>query len=128
MADRACMAILRNGCILLVHQTYRGNTLWTFPGGGIEPGERPEETAVREVKEETGLIVKVKELLYQSARQVGEGTYYCYLGEIIGGEFALGSDPELPPLEQELHEVRWFPVQQVKDHSEVSRIWDKLAS
>lgn len=34
-----------------------GRAKWITPGGGAEPGERPHETAVRELFEETGLVV-----------------------------------------------------------------------
>jgi 8-oxo-dGTP pyrophosphatase MutT (NUDIX family) len=43
--------------VFLIHQYgSAGDTLWTFPKGRPEPGEVPLETALRECKEETGMI------------------------------------------------------------------------
>ena len=39
------------------------NGLWCLPGGGMDPGESVEETIIREVQEETGLIVRVLRLI-----------------------------------------------------------------
>ena len=47
--------------ILLNHR--RDYDIWDLPGGGIEPGESPWDGVVREVKEETGLKVKVEKLI-----------------------------------------------------------------
>lgn len=47
--------ILREGCVAMVYsKKYR---YYKFPGGGIEPGETPEEALIRETLEETGLAV-----------------------------------------------------------------------
>lgn len=65
-------AALRVGCsaliwdearekILLTRRTDNGR--WCLPGGGMDAGESLEETCIREVREETGLIVRVGKLL-----------------------------------------------------------------
>ena len=39
------------------------NGLWCLPSGGVEPGESVEETIIREVREETGLSIRVLRLI-----------------------------------------------------------------
>ena len=40
--------------LLIVHRSMSGYPRWTLPKGGVEPGETPEQAALREVREETG--------------------------------------------------------------------------
>jgi ADP-ribose pyrophosphatase YjhB (NUDIX family) len=56
---------------------------WTLPGGGVEFGEHPEQTALRELHEETGLHGRVEELLAvdsltRVARNEDDGRTYDY--------------------------------------------------
>lgn len=126
MGDRACMAVIRDNQILLVRQSYKERILWTFPGGAIEPGETPAEAAIREVKEETFLDTIVSRLLYEGPRTNGIGRYYCFHGRIKGGEPRLGTDPDLPEDAQELLDIRWWPINELTDHPEVSLIRDAI--
>ncbi|HET6176154.1 MAG TPA: NUDIX hydrolase [Candidatus Sulfotelmatobacter sp.] len=80
---------------------------WSIPGGVLEVGEMVREAAVREAREETGLIVEPGDLLgvYDRVlRDAERRVQYHYvlvdfLCRRVGGELAAGSDAG---------EVRWF--------------------
>jgi 8-oxo-dGTP diphosphatase len=60
----AAAVIVKNGRVLLVRRrTPEASLSWTFPSGKIEAGESPEEAAVRETLEETGLVVRAQRVL-----------------------------------------------------------------
>jgi 8-oxo-dGTP diphosphatase len=56
----ACALIDVDGRVLLAERPAGKPMagLWEFPGGKVEPGERPEETLIRELKEELGIVVR----------------------------------------------------------------------
>lgn len=75
---RAAIGIVLNtdkSKVLLIKR--RDVPIWVLPGGGIEPGESPEEAVVREVREETGLIVSVKRqiALYSPINRLAKLTF-----------------------------------------------------
>ena len=55
----ACALIDHDGRVLLAKrpegQSFAG--LWEFPGGKVEPGERPEDAVIRELQEELGIDI-----------------------------------------------------------------------
>jgi ADP-ribose pyrophosphatase YjhB (NUDIX family) len=84
------------GKILLVLRT--DDQQWCLPCGWVEPGESPARTAVRETKEETGLEVRVLQLVDVFTRlpNVGYGPHTAiavvYLCEIVGGRLELSHE------------------------------------
>ena len=93
----ACSAIIlrEDGKILI--QRRSDNGMWGLPGGAVEMGEAITDATVREVREETGLIVEVQRLLglySDPATQVvsyadGNVVHYVsasFLCRVIGGE------------------------------------------
>ncbi|MFE2047956.1 NUDIX hydrolase [Streptomyces sp. NPDC059459] len=56
--------IVQDGKVLMVRRRIsEGELMWQFPAGAIEEGEAPEDAAVRETVEETGLVVASLKLL-----------------------------------------------------------------
>jgi len=56
----ACALIDADGRVLIAERPAGKPMagLWEFPGGKVEPGERPEETIIREMQEELGVTIK----------------------------------------------------------------------
>jgi 8-oxo-dGTP diphosphatase len=91
-------AVIRDdeGRLLLIKRGHEpGAGLWSLPGGRIEPGETDIEALVREMREETGLTVKVVRRL-GSVRRPGLGGDVIdisdYEATIIAGRLTPGDD------------------------------------
>lgn len=66
--------ILRDGKIAMMHS--KKYDYYKLPGGGIEPEETMEETLIREVREESGLVVKVETIKeYGYVRRIEKGRF-----------------------------------------------------
>jgi ADP-ribose pyrophosphatase YjhB (NUDIX family) len=64
MKIRATGILIEEDKILLLHQDVSKKRAWSLPGGTLEEGESLENCMIREMKEETGLDVEVKKLVY----------------------------------------------------------------
>jgi acetyl-CoA carboxylase carboxyl transferase subunit beta len=66
---------------------------WSLPGGRVDPGETPAQTAAREVAEETGLAVEVGELL-ATVDLTGGFRVHDFAARVVGGALAAGDDAD----------------------------------
>ena len=87
--------------------------LWALPKGKIDPGERPEQTAVREVREETGvegtLVEKLGDVKYTYTRRGGERVFKIVSFYLLrAGRGRIGQIEEAMRIE--VDEARWLPL------------------
>jgi 8-oxo-dGTP diphosphatase len=84
------------GRVLLIRRGHDpGAGLWSLPGGRVEPGETDAEALVREMREETGLVVQAGRLLGSVRRPYRNGDVIDirdYTAIVIGGTLAAGDD------------------------------------
>ena len=83
----ALVFIRKEDTILLVKQSY-GNQYWSLPGGVVEFGESVDQAAVREVKEETGLDIRVKRVVGLYSKPDQKSLAITFEGEMVGGVLA----------------------------------------
>ena len=67
---------------------------YTFPGGGLEEGETPEEGTIREIKEELGIEVRIIKKMYEMKSERFNQLEIFYLCEYVSGKFGTGDGPE----------------------------------
>jgi len=108
VVDRGRVLLVRRG-----QEPLKGH--WSLPGGALELGESLNEGLVREVREETGLIVEPVELveLLDRIHRVGERVRYHYviadyLCRVVAGELHAASDADA---------VQWVERAEWNSHS-----------
>lgn len=85
--------------------------LWSLPKGHIEEGETPEQAAIREVGEETGIKSEIVRTLgvidfwFMASGKRIHKTVHHFLFTEVGGRLA--------PQVTEVDDVKWFPIEEI---------------
>ena len=112
-------AIVKDHHILLIKHLEHasGYSYWVIPGGKRERNETEEDCILREMLEETGLVVTVERLILDE-EGFPLGIYKrlkTYLCRVVHGEARPGFEPEaIAAQEYAISEVRWFDLNDPK--------------
>ena len=122
MRIRAGVVLIEDGKVALIERHRAGKHYFVFPGGGVDAGETPEQAAIREMEEETGLRVTVLRKLAEVHFGMSEQVYY--LVDRLDGEFGTGtgieltdSDPDDPT--EGIYVPIWMPLEELTRHANV---------
>ena len=122
MRIRAGVVLIEDGKVALIERHRAGKHYFVFPGGGVDAGETPEQAAIREMEEETGLRVTVLRKLAEVHFGLSEQVYY--LVDRLDGEFGTGtgieltdSDPDDPT--EGIYIPIWMPLEELTRHDNV---------
>jgi mutator protein MutT len=115
--NRSAGIVIRGDHVLVMHRINNGDEYWVFPGGGQEDGETPDQTAVREIDEETTIQVVPGELLYHITWDTKEENFF-YLCEYVSGEPQLREDSnEFKQMQKEnqVYEPMWIEIEKLPE-------------
>ena len=106
----ASALIERNGRVLLVASRYPSHEapLWNLPGGRQQSSELLEETAIRELREETGMRGFIRELAYV-AESYDNDRHFLNVVFTVDAE----GEPQLPDTGDHVVEAEWVDVSEV---------------
>ncbi|MFO7663323.1 MAG: NUDIX domain-containing protein [Chloroflexota bacterium] len=92
------VAVVDGGRLLLVKRSMNpGRGRWSLPAGFLDQGEDPRETAIRETREETGILVVIEDVLdvfFNPPDIGGASIFVLYRATQIGGSLVAGDDAE----------------------------------
>jgi len=110
--DTARGIVIKDGQVLMIDRIRPGMHYLSTPGGGIEPGETPEQACKREIFEESSLDVTVGPELF--VWEEGLHKHHFFLCTYISGV------PELHHTAEEadgnpdnIHDPRWFTIEEL---------------
>jgi 8-oxo-dGTP pyrophosphatase MutT (NUDIX family) len=121
MRNRAGIILIKDNKLALIERHRSDRHYFSFPGGGIDKDESPQEAAVREAEEELGIHVEIKQKVAEVV--LGEKTQHYFLTENFSGEFGTGTGEEYgeyDPAHGTYHPV-WMPLADVLTHNVLPR-------
>lgn len=113
--------VIKDSSILLMHRIYKGIEYWVIPGGHIQKGEDPTNAVLREIEEETSIIVSNPKLVFEFRNYMPKGENgkenydFYYLCDYVSGTPTLGGEEKLKNNTENFFEPMWVKLSNVAE-------------
>jgi len=121
MRIRSAIILIEDNKLALIERHRAEKHYFSFPGGGVDEGESPQEAAIREAGEELGIQVAIKQKVADVIFN-GNPQYY-FLAQKLSGEFGTGVGEEygeFNPAHGTYHPI-WMPLADVPNNNVLPR-------
>src|SRR5690554_662968 len=117
MRQAARAIIIRDSKLAVVKRNKFGSIYYILVGGGVDPGETPEQAVRREVEEETGMRVVDAKLAYIEDAAFRFGRQYIYLCDAEGDSMSISADTQehqLNIIGKNTYKPMWLPLDELE--------------
>ena len=123
MRIRAGIVLIKDNRVALIERYRAGLHYYSFPGGGVDEDESPEQAAIREALEELGVEVAIKQKVAE-VHLGNKSRQFYFLVEQTGGEFGTGTGKEfeasnLDNPQKGRYIPIWMPVEELSQHTNI---------
>ncbi len=108
LRHRVAVFIIDHGRILLLYRFKDGKEYYAVPGGGMKSGETEGQTAVREIKEETGLDIILGKKI--DSLKINDSLESFYIADSFKGEPRLGGPEVKRQSPDNIYHLEWIPL------------------
>lgn len=110
--------VIKDDQLLIMDRDKFGTKYCSLVGGGVDAGETIEQTLLREMHEETGVVISEPRLVIVEDSGPMHGLQYIFLCDYVSGEPALGLDAEeakITALGKNLYQPKWLPLSELPE-------------
>jgi len=105
--------VVKDGAILLMQRKRKSYKYWVLPGGHARVGEIPAEVAMREIEEETSIIVENPRMAFVFHDYLNDNNDYYYFCNYVSGTPTLGGEEAEKNSPQNFFKPQWVKLHNI---------------